>query len=530
MAAFRKESHDEDDDYWSGKKKKINIFDDDVSVEQADQMAKTRVLLKEQNDFDEETDTINWDGSSTAVTSTTKQSPTKPAPDVTPKQTLSPTQSPSMSNLRTQTHTRSQSVTYGIKPTISVQPASVSSTYSKSTERLPNSSSNLSLQEVVSSSAPKGQSSNDRAKMAEEIRFLQRSLERAKESGTTKLSVSDTVRCIITGEPFNLEAYRSREEKLELLDKAIKTNDGNAIITIVLFVQRTIKPSIFNMEIKKRPVAVNHYINYLKYHYDFEAVVDLLGFLGRSEEAAMFKYKQAISTSDPAVKIKNLKTCHRAHFLSEQGLAHNTSMLEEHISLLERQRPIEDADAKDEQEGKVMIFKTYPRKSSIINMSVITTLYYCCFYHAGLSENSLASPAAIRRDYKLTDKQFMWIALSARSRLKQWNGIEELFMTKGWFGGTKTKAVIGFDRVCEVLHNTSAPLDILSKYLRMVDNAEKRITLAKKFKCHDIVVDTYVAMKDRAELIDYAKKLIAHSREAYYAQDALKSTTVKWKN
>ncbi|XP_021367352.1 spermatogenesis-defective protein 39 homolog isoform X2 [Mizuhopecten yessoensis] len=495
MAAFRKESQDDEDDYWSGihknkNKKKFNLFADDVSVEQADQMAKTKILLKA-NDFDEDSDTINWDGSSVAVTSTSTSS---------------------------------------INPTVSIQPATVTSTYSRSTERLPGSSSNISLQEVVSNSAPRAVSSNDRAKMAEEIRFLQRSLQRAKESGTTKLPVEDTVRCMITGEPFSLEVYRCREEKIELLDRALNTHDGNAIITIVLFLQRTIKTSIFNLELQKRPVAVNHYINYLKNHYDFEVLVDLLGFLGRNEEAAMFKYKQAVSASDAGVKIKSLKTCHRAHFMTDQGLAHNTSLLEEHISLLERQRPIEDADARDEQEGKVMLFKSYPRKSSIINMSVITTLYYCCFYHPGLSENSLASPAAIRRDYKLTDKQYLWIALSARSRLKQWTGIEELFMTKGWFGGTKAKAVIGFDRVCEVLYKTSAPLDILSKYLRMIDSTDRRIALAKKMKCHDIVVDTYLAMKDRAELTDYAKKLTPHSREAYYAQDALKSSTVKWKN
>ena len=33
-------------------------------------------------------------------------------------------------------------------------------------------------------------------------------------------------------QPFALEAYKSKEEKLELLDTAIKTHDGNAIIAV----------------------------------------------------------------------------------------------------------------------------------------------------------------------------------------------------------------------------------------------------------------------------------------------------------
>lgn len=32
-------------------------------------------------------------------------------------------------------------------------------------------------------------------------------------------------------------------------------------------------------------------------------------------------------------------------------------------------------------------------------------------------------------------------------------------------------------------------LQILSKYLKLVDDVERRLTLAKKYGCHDAVVD-----------------------------------------
>ena len=219
----------------------------------------------------------------------------------------------------------------------------------------------------------------------------------------------------------------------------------------------------------------------------------------------------------------------RAHFSLDPQLSAETPLLEEHISILERQRPIEDSDRQAELSGTVMMFKQFPRKASILNMPVITTLYYCCFYHINVGENHLACPEAIRKQHQLTDKQYVWTALSARARLKQWNGVDELLTTKGWFGGTKARAVIGFDCVCQILNQCRAPLEVLTKYLKLIDNIEKRLDLAKKFKCHNVVIETLVSMKDRSQLEFYARKLPHGSLEARSATAALNNTNIKWK-
>ena len=349
-------------------------------------------------------------------------------------------------------------------------------------------------------------------------------------TGGVRISVEDAVRCMLMGEPCVLEGFKSMTDKLALLDKTIAIHDGNAIIKVILFIKKSVKPQIFKMEIQQRPQAANHYISYLKEHYNFTELVDFLGFLGRNEEAAMIKYQQSLVTSNVDVTIRNLEICRRAHFETDPYLNEEAQYVLQHVSLLERQRPIEKGDARDAAEGKSQMFKQYPRKASILNMSVITTLYYCCFYHGNLGENSLASPAGIKHAHNLTDKQFIWTCLSARSRLKQWNSVDELLTAKGWFGSTKSKALIGFHRVCEVLFQTNAPLDILAKYLRLIDNADKRLSLAKRMKCHEVVIDTFASARDRVELIKYGEKLTPHSRESYYAHDALKSSTTKWKN
>ena len=41
-------------------------------------------------------------------------------------------------------------------------------------------------------------------------------------------------------QPAVLEWYRSRREKEDLLKEAIATHDGNAIITVLLFIEKTL--------------------------------------------------------------------------------------------------------------------------------------------------------------------------------------------------------------------------------------------------------------------------------------------------
>ncbi|XP_071159395.1 spermatogenesis-defective protein 39 homolog isoform X3 [Mytilus edulis] len=495
MSSLRKSSVE--DEYWdtsraSAKKNKaFNLFDDTVSVETADDLRRSKRLLRSfEEDDDESTDTINWDGTPSAETGAGN---------------------------------------------VSFQPDSGSMLYSKSHEKLSTSTSNTSLNnqsihDVVTSYKPKTPQTNDPKKLVEQIQFLQRELERAKASGGSKIPVDETVQRIINGKQYSLEMYKSKDDKFALLDRAIKLHDGNAITAIILFIKKTIKPSIFNLELQRRPVAANHLISYMKAHFDLKELEDLLGMLGRNEEAAMLKYKQAVSISDAGAKLKSLDMCLKAHFSANPQLSSETPLLQEHIALLERQRPIEDSDKKAELSGTVMMFKQYPRKASILNMSAVTTLYYCCFYHSTEGENHLACPEAIRKQHQLTDKQFVWTALSARARLKQWNGVDELLTTKGWFGGTKARAVIGFDRVCQILNQCNPPLEVLTKYLKLIDNTEKRLELAKKFKCHNVVIETLASMKDRSQLEFYGRKLQPGTIEARSAAAALNNSSIKWKN
>ena len=47
---------------------------------------------------------------------------------------------------------------------------------------------------------------------------------------------------------------------------------------------------------------------------------------------------------------------------------------------------VQDSDVKAAQQASNLRFKGVPREGSLLNKSVIDTLYYCCLYHYDLGE------------------------------------------------------------------------------------------------------------------------------------------------
>ncbi|XP_035826310.1 spermatogenesis-defective protein 39 homolog isoform X2 [Aplysia californica] len=465
------------------------------------------------------------DLSSLAVPAVSSTSRTSSNPPTTSSSMSSSSSFGGVNSAMTFGHSRSQSLTLGssvnIEPRV-MKPQFVPSPMSSTT-------SLEELDDFSHGSKRKQMSASDIDKMQQEIQSLRRSLLGAKRDRWVKLPVDDTLRRIMKGEGYSLELYRSLEDKLELLDKAVRLHDGNAITAAVLFLQSTVTKTIFNRELLCRPQAADHYLSYLKAHFDFAEYINVLVMLGRTEEAAAFKFKLALPTTDVGLKISKLKDSLRSHFSADPHLSQESSFVQEYIDLLERQRPVDESDANLEATGRSQMFRDIPRKVSLIGMPVVTTLYYCCLYHYDLSENSLGSPAAIKKRHQISDKQYLWTAISARAKVRHWKDIEIMLTTKGWFGGTKMKSVIGFDKIVNILHRNSAPPEILEKYLSLIDDVETRIELAKKVSCHKAIMDTYVATKNRPELEAYATKFDRYSKEGLYAHDILNSSTIRWK-
>ncbi|XP_026568221.1 spermatogenesis-defective protein 39 homolog isoform X2 [Pseudonaja textilis] len=338
-------------------------------------------------------------------------------------------------------------------------------------------------------------------------------------------SPNDTVKRLQRGKVCSLERFHSLQDKLLLLDEAVALHDGNVITAILIFLKRTLRKEILFRELEMRQVALRHLIHFLKETGDQKLLLDLLRFLGRTEEVALTQYHEHLTISDAEKTKEFLKTCIGLPFSSEDA-AH----VQDHYTLLERQIIIEANDKHLESSGQTEIFRKYPRKASILNMPLVTTLFYSCFYHYTETEGTFSSPANLKKTFKIPDKQYVLTALAARAKLRAWHDVDALFTTKNWLGYTKKRAPIGFHRVVEILQRNNAPVQVLQEYVRLIENVETKLNLATKYKCHDVVIDTYRDLKDRQQLMAYRCKVERGSPAEEKIDSILSNPQIRWKN
>lgn len=86
-----------------------------------------------------------------------------------------------------------------------------------------------------------------------------------KTSSEPKKDPNSYIRDIVNkGVAIDLSSYKFKREKLLLLDSAIACSDGNAITAVTIFMSKTLKKSIFQQELEKRPIAMHHWKHYLE--------------------------------------------------------------------------------------------------------------------------------------------------------------------------------------------------------------------------------------------------------------------------
>ncbi|XP_047430115.1 spermatogenesis-defective protein 39 homolog [Mugil cephalus] len=338
-------------------------------------------------------------------------------------------------------------------------------------------------------------------------------------------SPEETVQRLQQRKVVSLEKFRSLQDKLLLLDFAVSANDGNVITAVLIHLKRTLSKEVLFRELESRQTALRHLIHYLKETRDQTLLLELLRARGRTEDVALLQYKEHLRITDENKRRDFLKSCISLPFSAEDS-AH----VQDHYTLLERQIIIEATDRQAERGGKVEIFQKFPRRALILNMPLITTLYYCCFYHYPEPEGTYSSPLNVRQTFKISEKQYFITALSARAKLKAWLDVDALFTSRNWLGFTRKKSPLSFQRVVDILHKNSAPTQVLQDYVALVDDTELRISLAHKHKCHDIAINTYRDMKDRQLLLAYRGKVERGSSEERKIDDLLSNPQIRWKN
>lgn len=335
-----------------------------------------------------------------------------------------------------------------------------------------------------------------------------------------------TVANMIMGFEYSLTGFKGKLEKEALLLEAVKSHDGNAILEVILFLRDTLKKSTFQREILAHPDAVNVYLAYLEEAHDMEEFTNMLLLTNRAEDAAMWRYENAVSVQHPRRRLEVIENCLDTHFqlgMTEELLRQS---VEEHKQVLEEQIKMV---ARLPDENQRLQFESLTGKKSVIDSSVICSLLYC-FVCAGEFRTDLPKPEAIKANYNLSKKQFMWAALRALAVSERWSELGGLLMRRSWRGNTKLCSCIPCDKILDVLSKANAPETVLEKYVLCAEDEGERLVLAHKYACHAVVIEGFKNNNDRLGLIQYQASLPQHSVDFYTALEILSDPAIRWKN
>lgn len=338
--------------------------------------------------------------------------------------------------------------------------------------------------------------------LEEEVKFLRRKVNEFYYSDPLT-----SINKILLNNSCSLECHKSLKEKQELLDAAIKSGNGDAILKVIFHLKNTLKPAIFLKIIAPRSEAVEHYINYLKTTMKIGEATDILTMLDRREEAALLQF-QAIVQSKNAIqkldKLKKTKELFTNPFLLNQ--------VQSYINLLELQ----------------INERMYFQPSDVIDTSVLETLYSACSKFHKFSEptqsTSSTNPFKILELFNVAEAQFEWIALIERAKSQAWRDIESLFEKKSSMLKKKTFIIhIPLEIVILKLHQLRAPQAVLNSFLQHVEDPERRLTLSKKVGAIHSIVDSLTALKDKRSLEEFKESLPSGTAEYFYTEKAITS-------
>lgn len=102
-----------------------------------------------------------------------------------------------------------------------------------------------------------------------------------------KPTAERAISTLLLGQNTSIEHFRSLSEKELLLDLAIDSANGDAILRVVLFIESTLNQTLFAQIMRTRSMAVSHYKNYLCARGQIQKCSDFLTMLGLHNETAV---------------------------------------------------------------------------------------------------------------------------------------------------------------------------------------------------------------------------------------------------
>lgn len=350
------------------------------------------------------------------------------------------------------------------------------------------------------------------SKVLDLILLAQSGKDVTNESKSSEETVAMTLKKLILGRNHSIHLHRSLKSKTELLDGAIAVGDGNAILTVVLFLISTLNKKLSYELLSSRPLALNHYIGFLQNEGKITELTDLLTMLGRTPEAAMYQFQHVMKSQANNMDglVRKLINLLSNHFAQPGVDAHQAKLLTDYIKLVEWQK--------------------HADKPALNNKSALQCLAYSCMHNWNEGAGNIMSPLTLCQRQQISPMQFDWVVLNLHAKSNKWDIVESLFTKRNWLGRTTVSSHIPIETLLNRLSEFQTSKHMMEMCINKIANTDERLRLAQIHKIHSVVIETFAKQKDRTALTNYKMTLNPQSEEYILAENTLRDPGIKWKN
>lgn len=381
---------------------------------------------------------------------------------------------------------------------------------------------NLSINSIISEDALKmileEQTLDDRlvskgASPEDELKLLRRQVQSILYVPTPTL----TVHKFLFGKRVSLEVYKSLSDKEQLLDSVLENGcPGDAVICVLLFLERTLKANQFQFLLAKRSKALRHFISFWKTEKG-EEVISFLRTLGRHVKANLLQLQKAFDISDISERKCKLLQLSNSFVPNSPVTNLYNHMVQGSIKLLEI----------IENHHNVLDSKLN------INSTPIEVLFACCRKNANWKDQDMKSsisPYRVCVEQEISSSQFEWTALNERAHAQAYADLDLIFeYVPTWYPMKQKQFHISFSVSLAILrlYELQAPTSVLYMFLSRMTSTSEKLTLAKKVKCTKAIIDALVSLKDMDQLLQLRNTLPERSEEQFYCDSAIKNAQNK---
>lgn len=164
--------------------------------------------------------------------------------------------------------------------------------------------------------------------------------------------------------------------------------------------------------------------------------------------------------------------------------------------------------------------ETAKKMDNLVGQSMLQSLYHCSRIHQWTDAAGGTPVVSFAKQYLVPDQQLEYVILTERARNQSWCDLEWIFEKKHLLKKS-FQLHIPLDKAILRLRHLEAPPATLYYFLNHVSDLNKRLTLARTVNCPKAVIDSYVGLRLKADLIVYKDTLPAGSPERFYADKCI---------